>query len=129
MRHKSSNETVQVVLLLIVMFMQNYDGFASPPRVSRPRRNFFSKVIAKGGDACCVDSLPIVDKEILANPDLAGIVYDASMVHAFVIPNQACPWATFEIDVEENSIVASKVCFNVLFLITFIVFGQPQLGL
>ena len=129
MRYKSSNETVQVVLLLIVMFMQNYDGFASPPRVSGPRRNFFSKLIAKGGDACCVDSLPIVDKEILANQDLTSILYDANMVHAFVIPNQACPLATFEIDVKENSIVASKVCFNVLLLIAFIVFGQPQLGL
>ena len=129
MRHKSSNETVQVVLLLIVMFMQNYDGFASPPRVSRPRRNFFSKLIAKGGDACCVDSLPIVDKEILANQDLAGIVYNASMVHAFVIPNQACPLATCEIDVAENSIFASNVCFNVLLLIAFIVFARPQLGL
>ena len=105
-RYKSSNETVRALLLLIVMFMQNYDGFASPPRVSRPRRNFFSKLIAKGGDACCVDSLPIVDKEILANQDLTSILYDASMVHAFVIPNRACPLATLEIDVEENSIFA-----------------------
>ena len=62
MRYKSSNETVQALLLLI------------------------------------------------ANQDLAGIVYDASMVHAFVIPNQACPLATFEIDAEENSILDSKVC-------------------
>ena len=107
------------------MLIRNYDGFASPPRVSRPRRDFFSKLIAKGGDACCVDSLPTVDKEILANQDLAGIVYGASMV----IPNQACPLATFEIDAEENSIVASKVCFSVLLLIAFVVFGQPQLGL
>ena len=114
-RYKSSNETVQALLLLIVMFMQNYDGFASPPRVSRPRRNFFSKLIAKGGDACCVDSLPIVDKEILSNQDLATIVYDACMVHAFVIPNQACPLATFEIDAEENSIVDSSVCVSMSF--------------
>ena len=110
------------------MFMQNYDRFASPPRVSRPRRNFFSKLIAKGGDACCVDSLPIVDKEVLANQDLTGILSNASMVHAFVIPNQASPLGTFEIDAEENSIVASKVCFSAP-LIAFIVFGQPQLGL
>ena len=127
-RYKSSNETVQALLLLIVMFMQNYDGFASPPRVSRPRRDFFSKLIAKGGDACCVDSLPTVDKEILVNQDLVGILSNASMVHAFVIPNQASPLATFEIDAEENSIVASKVCFSIP-LIAFIVFGQPQLGL
>ena len=110
------------------MLVRNYDGFASPPRVSRPRRDFFSKLIAKGGDACCVDSLPTVDKEILVNQDLVGILSNASMVHAFVIPNQASPLATFEIDAEENSIVASKVCFSVP-LIAFIVFGQPQLGL
>ena len=110
------------------MFIRNYDGFASPPRVSRPRRDFFSKLIAKGGDACCADSLPIVDKEILANEDLTSILYDASMVHAFVIPNQASLLAAFEIDSDENSIVASKVCFSVLLLIAFVVFGQPQLG-
>ena len=111
------------------MFIRNYDGFASPPRVFRPRRDFFSKLIAKGGGASCIDSLPTVDKEIIANQDLAGISSNASMVHAFVIPNQASPLATFEIDAEENSIVDSKVCFSVLLLIAFIVFGQPQLGL
>ena len=64
-----------------------------------------------------------MDKEILANQDLVGILSNASMVHAFVIPNQASPLATFEIDAEENSILDSKVCFSVLLLIGFIVFG------
>ena len=76
-----------------------------------------------------MDSLPTVDKEILVHQDLVGILSNASMVHAFVIPNQASFLAAFEIDSEENSIVASKVCFSVLLLIAFVVFGQPQLGL
>ena len=51
-RYNSSNEMAQAILLLIVMFIRNYDGFASPPRVSRPRRDFFSKLIPKVGILC-----------------------------------------------------------------------------